>query len=226
MATTISTPRTTRLPTHWSLADIQNHLGGIPIHRIRSFPPPGLATVEDAETLTSRKEAICELIDGILVEKPMGYYESFLAVLIITKLTTFVVENKLGIVLGEAGTLRILPDQVRIPDVCFIGWSRIPEGRLPREPIPELVPDLAIEILSDSNTPGEMDQKRQDFFQAGVRLVWYIDPPTRSATVYCSSEDPGTRHAESEPLIGGDVLPDFSLSLAEIFQQADIQMGQ
>lgn len=225
MATTITTPRTTRLPTHWSLADIQNHVGGVPINRIRSFPPPGLATVEDVELLTSRKEAICELIDGILVEKAMGYFESFLASLIITKLTTFVVENQLGLVLGEAGTLQILPEQVRIPDVCFIGRSRLPDEGLPREPIPHLVPDLAIEVLSDSNTAREMEQKRQDYFQAGVRLVWYIDPPTRSAMVYTSAEDQGTHHAETEPLTGGDVLSGFTLSLAEIFQQADSQAG-
>ncbi len=226
MATTITAPRTTCLPTHWSLADIQNHLGGIPFERIRSFPPPGLATVEDAENLASRKEAICELIDGILVEKAMGFYESFLAMLIGTKLTTFVVENQLGIVLGEAGTLQILPDQVRIADVCFISSSKFPDGRLPREPIPELVPDLAIEVLSESNTPREMEQKRRDYFQAGVRLVWYVDPRDRSATVYTSADDPGTRHTETEPLTAGDVLPGFTLSLAEIFRQADSQAGR
>ncbi len=122
--------------------------------------------------------------------------------------------------------LEILPDQIREPDVCFISWSRFPPGELPREPIPELVPDLAIEVLSESNRPGEMERKRQDYFQAGVRLVWYIDPPTRSATVYTSADDQGTPHAETEPLSGGDVLPGFTLSLAEIFQQADNQSGR
>jgi Uma2 family endonuclease len=68
-----------------------------------------------------------------------------------------------------------------------------------------------------------MEQKRQDYFQAGIRLVWYIDPPTRSARVFTSAKDPGTPHAETEPLSGGDVLPGFALSLAEIFQQADRQ---
>ena len=223
MATTITTPRSTRLPTHWSLADIQDHVGGVPLERIRAFPPPGFATIEDAERLTSRKEALCELIDGILVEKAMGWYESLIASWIITAINNYLVQNPIGKALGEGGTLQILPDQMRIPDACFISWSRFPAGELPREPIPELVPDLAIEVLSESNTPREMEQKRRDYFQAGVRLVWYIDPPTRSATVYTSAEDPGTRHGETEPLDGGDVLPGFTLSLAEIFRQADSQ---
>ncbi len=102
-ARTVTTPRSTRLPTDWTLADIQEHVGGVPLERIRAFPPPGFATVEDVEILSSRKEAICELIDGILVEKTMGWYESFLAMLIGTKLNTFVIENQLGLVLGADG---------------------------------------------------------------------------------------------------------------------------
>ncbi len=227
MATAITiTPRSTSLPTDWNLADIQDHLGGVPLERIRAFPPPGFATVEDVESLSSRKGAICELIDGILVEKAMGWYESLLATWIVTAINNYLTQNPIGKALGEAGTLRILPDQIRAADVCFISWSRFPEGQLPREPIPHLVPDLAIEVLSESNTPGEMEQKRRDYFQAGVRLVWYIDPPTRSAMVYTSAEDQGTRHAETEPLSGGDVLPGFTLSLAEIFRQADSQAGR
>jgi Uma2 family endonuclease len=71
-----------------------------------------------------------------------------------------------------------------------------------------------------------MERKRQEYFQAGVRLVWYIEPRGRSAMVYASAEDQGTRHAETEPLSGADVLPGFTLSLAEIFQQADSQAGR
>ncbi len=52
----------------------------------------------------------------------------------------------------------------------------MPGGRLPAEAIPSLVPDLAVEVLSPSNTAAEMDQKLRDYFAAGVRLVWYLDP--------------------------------------------------
>lgn len=222
----LAQPRSTHLPTDWNLADIQNHVGGVPLERIRAFPPPGFATDEDVEELNVRKDRLCELIDGILVEKTMGWYESYLAVLIISKLNNFVVENQSGLVLGPDGTLKVLPNQIRVPDVCFISWARFPDGKLPKKPAPEIAPDLAIEVLSKSNTKREMEQKLQDYFQAGVKLVWYIDPPTRSATVYTSAEDEGTEHSETEPLSGGDVLPGFELSLAEIFRQADSQAGR
>jgi Uma2 family endonuclease len=227
MATTITTPRSTRLPTDWSLAHIQNHVGGVPLERILSFPPPGFATVEDVEELNVHHDRLCELIDGILVQKTAGLRDAWIATLVATELCMFVSKHKLGHVLPASGKLQVLPNRVRIPDACFIGWSRFPEGPLPISiPIPHLVPDLAVEILSEGNTPREMEQKRQDYFQAGVRLVWYIDPEKRSATVYTSAQDQGTLHSETEPLSGGDVLPGFDLSLAEIFRQADSQAGR
>ncbi len=75
--------------------------------------------------LLDHHDRICELIDGVLVEKTMGYIESILAVYIARKIGDFVDAHKLGIVLGEAGTLRILPRQVRIPDVSFISWEKV-----------------------------------------------------------------------------------------------------
>lgn len=222
MATTITTPRSTRLPTDWSLADIQNHVGGVPLERILAFPPPGFATVEDVEEMDVKTDRLCELIDGILVQKTAVFRDALISTYLASELCMFVSKHKLGHVLPASGKLQVLPNRVRIPDACFISWSRFPDGRLPISvPIPELVPDLAIEVLSEGNTDREMEQKRRDYFQAGVRLVWYIDPPTRSATVYTSAEDQGTVHAETEPLSGADVLPGFALSLAEIFRQAD-----
>ena len=146
----------------------------------------------------------------------MGYIELFLAVEIIFSLKTFLEKHDLGIVLGEAGTLRVLPHQVRVPDICFISWNRFPGRKLPAEPIPDLAPDLAIEILSASNTEGEMQRKLRDYFTAGVRLVWYIDPQTRSAKSY-AAEDRCVELAESQSLSGGNVLPGFELPLKELF---------
>jgi Uma2 family endonuclease len=131
----------------------------------------------------------------------------------------FLEKHDLGIVLGEAGTLRILPHQVRIPDICFISWDRFPNRQLPPEPIPDLVPDLAIEVLSKWNTEKEMQRKLHDYFTAGVRLVWYIDPRTRSAKSY-TAESQFVELTESQSLSGGDVLPGFELPLRELFAKA------
>ena len=205
-------------PTEWTLAEVLDHLGGIPPQRIRAMPVMGTATEEDVLQSKSRFGRICELVDGVLVEKTMGYIESMIAILLARRIGDFVEKRRLGIVLGEAGTLRILPTQVRIPDVCFISWGRFPQGRLPAEPIPAVAPDLAIEVLSPGNTAGEMQRKLRDYFQAGVRLVWYVDPPTRACRCYTSPDD-SVSVREHEALDGGDVLPGFRLPLAELFAQ-------
>jgi Uma2 family endonuclease len=208
------------IPADWTFADLLEQLGNIPPNRIRLTPPPGTATEEDVLRAEGHTGRICELIDGVLVEKTMGYLESILAVAIIDALHGFVRARNLGIVLAPDGTLRILPAQVRAPDVSFVSWQRFPEGKLSQKPIPPIVPDLAVEILSEGNTEAEMERKLRDYFVAGVRLVWYIDPRSRTARVYTAPEhcqvlgDQGT-------LLGGDVLPGFELSLAGLFAELE-----
>lgn len=215
MATVVSTA----FPTDWTLADMLTHLGDIPPERIRMSPPPGMATETDVLQAKSRFNRICELIDGVLVEKTVGYYESLVAATLIQFLGRFVETHDLGIVLGEAGTLRILPTQVRIPDVCFISWEKFPDRQLPPEPVPRLAPDLAVEVLSPGNTEAEMWRKLHDYFAAGVRLVWYVDPRTRSARAY-TAVDQCVALGEQDSLSGGEVLPGFELPLKELFAKA------
>src|SRR5438876_2742933 len=162
-------------PMEWSIADLQTHLG-VPAERIRLVPPPGTATEEDVLRAHRSDRPQCELVDGVLVEKTVGYFESRLAVVLGWFLETFVIEHDLGLVLGADAALRILPRQVRAPDLCFLSWRHFPDRKLPPEPIPHLTPDLAVEVLSESNTTAEMTRKLRDYFTAGVRLVWYLDP--------------------------------------------------
>lgn len=212
-------PSTSVLPTDWTLADMLTHLGSIPVERIRLNPPPGMATEKDVLQAKSRINRVCELIDGVLVEKTMGYLESLLAIEIAHLLKLYLQIHDLGIVLGEAGTLKILPNQVRIPDVCFIRWEQFPNRELPGEPIPAVAPDLAVEILSEGNTEGEMQRKLHDYFTAGVRLVWYVDPRTKTAKSY-TAEDRCLELGERESLTGGEVLPGFKLPLKDLFAKA------
>jgi Uma2 family endonuclease len=227
MATVSSTssplsPELRPLAASQTLADVVRRLGDIPLERIRVVPPLGTATEKDVVEADERFNQHCELIDGVLVEKAVGYLESAVAMLIGRLLGDFVEKHGLGVVAGEGGMMRVLPGQVRIPDISFVAWSRFPEGRLPREPIPAVAPDLAVEVLSKSNTPGEMERKLRDYFQAGVRLVWYIDAETRTATVYAGPDQGRTIRGE-ELLDGGEVLPGFQVSLAEVFARAERQ---
>jgi Uma2 family endonuclease len=205
--------------TAWeTVADLWEQLGRVPLERIRLIPLPGTATEQDVLDSIDHADRICELIDGVLVEKTMGYLESVLAMLIGEHLSRFVREHKLGIVAGEGGTLKVLPSQVRIPDVSFVSWERFPGGKLPPTPIPAIAPDLAVEVLSKSNSEGEMRRKLQEYFAAGVRLVWYVDPPTRTTIVYTSPDQCETL-GEGDVLTGGDVLPGFELPLRELFAE-------
>ncbi|MDA1050736.1 MAG: Uma2 family endonuclease [Planctomycetota bacterium] len=213
-----------QLPTNWTIADLQAHLGDIPAERIRLFPPPGYATEADVLEIEDREDRLCELEDGILVEKPMGWYESILAILVARKIRNYSDDHDLGQVLGADGSLKILPRMVKIPDVSFVGWARFPKERLVRRPIPELIPDLVVEVLSDTNTKKEMAMKLDRYFKAGVKLVWYIDPESRSVTSFASPSE-SVHVALDGELDGGEVLPGFSLSLAWLFERADRQSG-
>jgi Uma2 family endonuclease len=203
-----------------TLADLVEQLGNIPLSRIRTNPPLGTADMKDMIRVEDSEEQCCELIDGVLVEKAMGYLESMLAGVILTALNNFVRPQNLGIVLGADGTLNILPRQVRIPDVSFIAWERFPDGKPPQVPVPSIAPDLAVEVLSPGNTTGEMQRKLRDYFQAGVRLVWYADLKSRTVTVYTGVDQSLVLTVENT-LDGGDVLPGFELPLVELFGEAE-----
>ena len=209
---TVTSPQVAQSPRTPTLADVLTD--DIPAARVVLVPTPGTATFDDAEAILLREKRPCELVDGILVEKAMGWYESSLACVLIQLLRNFVAPGKLGIVTGEGGTVQLAPQLVRIPDVAFFARARFPDGKRPTEPIPFLVPDLAVEVLSMTNTRGEMDRKLREYFAAGVLLVWYLDPRQRTVRVY-EAVDRMTTRDESGTLDGGAVLPGFELKVGD-----------
>ena len=204
-----------------TVADLVERLGDIPLVRIRLKPPLGTATEADVlAAMGEPRKRICELIDGVLVEKAMGYSESILAAYLIALIDVFVRPRNLGLVTAPDGTMRLWAGRVRIPDVAFTSWDRMPGRKRPKEPIPDLAPNLAVEILSESNTKKEMAEKRQDYFKARVELVWEIDPENRTVDVYTSPEAKTTL-TEADTLDGGTVLPGFTLLLRTLFAELD-----
>ncbi|HZV06738.1 MAG TPA: Uma2 family endonuclease [Gemmataceae bacterium] len=203
-------------PATWNLADLLEHLGGISPQRIRLRPAPGKARELHVIEIHDREDRLYELVEGVLVEKIMGFSESCLAIELGRLLGNFIAEHDLGILAGADGALRLMQGLVRIPDLAFVSWEHLPERRFPDEALPDLTPDLAVEILSEGNTPGEMDRKLRDYFFCGTRLVWYIDPQRRTVRVY-TSPDRGVELSERQTLDGGAVLPGFSLPLAQLF---------
>jgi Uma2 family endonuclease len=213
----MATPETIR-----TLADLQTRLGGVPLDRVRFRPFPGTATIQDVIDIQEREGTLCELIEGVLLEKAVGFNESVLAVLLAGFLNSFVIPRNLGIVTGPDGTVQLIAGLVRIPDVAFTSWDRLPGRRRPIHPVPLIAPNLAAEVLSTSNTPSEMNAKRTDYFNAGVELVWEIDSVARTVTVYTSVSDSVVLR-EADTLDGGRVLPGFTLPLQQLFGELDRQ---
>ena len=86
--------------------------------------------------------------------------------------------------------------------------------------MPELVPDFVVEVLSISNTRGEMARKRREYFQAGVRLVWMVDPQSRTVAVYTDPESVSIA-TEEDIIDGRDVLPGWKVDLGRLFAKLD-----
>ncbi len=199
---------------------IGRRFGPIPPWRVRSEPQPGTATERDVLRIHACEKRLCELVDGILVEKATGYEESLVAMQISHCLLNFVSRRKLRVVAGEAGMLKLARGLVRIPDVSFVSYDRLPGRKAPRQPIPRLAPNLAVEVLSQGNTRQEMEEKLIDYFDAGVELVWLVDVRKRTVEVFTSPNV--SKIVESDQtLTGGGALPGFRLKVRDLFEQRD-----
>jgi Uma2 family endonuclease len=150
-----------------TLADLRQRRGGIPLERIWFHPAPGTATDKDVVEAEARENRLCEWVDGTLVEKAMGFEESRLAGELLYYVRSYLAQNDLGICVGADGMMRIAPGLVRIPDLSFITWERLPGRESPREPIADLAPDLAVEVLNEGNTRSEMDRKVREYSTPG-----------------------------------------------------------
>jgi Uma2 family endonuclease len=197
-----------------TLADILERLGDVAPQRVRLQPYP--ATAEDVVRIEQSENRLFELVDGFLVEKTMGYQEAWIATALIYALQNYVLPRNLGAVTGPDGMIRFPGNLLRIPDVAFASWDRFPGGEIPDEAAPEITPDLAVEVLSPGNTQGEMSRKLREYFKAGVRLVWFVDPKAQTVTVYTSSTRSRVVTAGGF-LDGGKVLPGFKLPVTQIF---------
>ncbi|MBW3539539.1 MAG: Uma2 family endonuclease [Planctomycetes bacterium] len=205
-----------------TVGELLARLGGVPPHRVRLKPVPGTATEKDVLAIHAHEKRLYELVDGVLVEKGMGYEESMLALALGSILRNFVKPRKIGLLTGESGMMGLMAGLVRIPDVAFISWDRLPGRRVPNVAIPPIAPNLAVEILSKSNTRAEMRRKLREYFDAGVELVWLIDPRKRTVDAYTSPTH-RSKLAATDILDGGTVLPGFVLPLEELFSELDEQ---
>jgi Uma2 family endonuclease len=161
-----------------------------------------------------------ELVDGEVVEMtPAGGVHGQLTARLGRRLVAHVEAHGGGEVLvGDVGFVLTVPgdpERVRAPDVAFVSTARLPGDRLPQGFL-HGAPDLAVEVLSPSDNPLEIQRKVRDYLDGGARLVWVVAPVARTVTAY--RPDGSARLVrEPEALDGEGVLPGFALALADIF---------
>jgi Uma2 family endonuclease len=183
-------------------------------------------TMSTTTTLTTADELFMMPDDGFRYElvrgevrrmPPAGSEHGAVIMNMGTPLDQFVRAHDLGVVFGAETGFKIAsePDTVRAPDLAFVRRERIPAGGIPRGFWPG-APDLAVEVVSPGDTYTEVEEKVNDWLNAGTRMVLVLNPRTRTVAVYTSHTDV-VRLTEADTLDGGEILPGFACRVAELF---------
>jgi Uma2 family endonuclease len=175
-----------------------------------------MATVSIPSTTAVEGDSLYEVVNGEIREiPPMGVYETWIASVLVQSL---VGERKWGRAVIE--TLFDFTKTIgakRRPDLAFVSYNRWPrERRVPRTEAWDVVPNLAVEVVSPTNTADDVLRKLNDYFQAGVERVWVVYPSQRQIYVYASPTEPKVL-TEDEQLTDETLLPGFRLSLRTLF---------
>ena len=198
-------------------ADLLDRLGGIPADRVRLDPPPGTATWEDVGRVRRETDRLCELIDGVLVEKIGTDWHSYLTGELTACISNWAHGRTAGYVLGPNGYYHF-GDDLRAPDVSFTPRQRRPGGLL-RRGYSDVPPSLVVEVFSPGNTRREMELKRGVYFGAGVERVWEVgeeEVGEEEVRVYADPETFTTLRC-GDTLTGDPVLPGFAVTLDDLF---------
>lgn len=161
-----------------------------------------------------------ELVDGQLVERKFAATSSWVAGEIHRRLGNHVNEQNLGWAFPEGTSYQcfaVEPERVRKPDASFVAAGRFDNDLPPEEGHVRIPPDLAVEVVSPNDSYFEVDQKVEEFLEAGVRLVWVINPETRTAKVYRPGEQAVAHLHANDELSGEDVLPGFRCRVGDLF---------
>lgn len=160
-----------------------------------------------------------ELIDGVWVEKSMSNVAAAVESNLNATVNTYVRVKKLGFVLTESARYQLFSTQskrLRRPDLSFIRFGRLQDEKLPDKTI-QLAPDLAVEVISPTDSAEEVETKLDEYLRAGVRLVWVIYLPTRNVWAY-KADGTAKLYRSGDTLPGEDVLPGFAVPVADLFE--------
>jgi Uma2 family endonuclease len=184
-----------------------------------SVPEAVMLMTPDEFLVYPLEAAKAELVRGELrVSPPAGGPHGFATINLILLLSAHIAPRKLGRVLGDGVGYELvqLPRTVRVPDASFVRADRLPSEGVGRGLL-KFAPDIAIEVLSPSETESELQEKLDDYQVSGTSLVWVVNPERRSVTVVANNAPLRPLH-EGDMLDGGDVLPEFSCAVSDIFE--------
>jgi Uma2 family endonuclease len=163
-----------------------------------------------------------ELIDGEIYEVPSGtLLHSMIIKLLWKLLVIFTDDHKLGETFGDRTEYNLPNGNTVIPDISFVAADRMP-------PLAErfmyLAPDLAVEVVSPSNTQDALRKKIKGYLESGTRRVWLVYPEDREILIYWQQADGITAYRTlgiGDTLSGEDVIPGFSVNVADVFPQTN-----
>lgn len=167
------------------------------------------------QNLPENADRIFELIDGEVVEKMPSFTPSRIGSRINRYLDIFVDENDLGYVTMSDGGYIMPNGDVLIPDVAFISKGRLPVEPNREAPVP---PDLAVEVKSPTDSKRKMRRKAEKYLDFDTRIVWLVLPDEQMIEVYSIDDEDVINIGIDGILNGGDVLPDFTLAVKDIFR--------
>jgi Uma2 family endonuclease len=169
------------------------------------------------EFLDMPENAGHELVDGEIVEVPMGFDSSWVGGRLFARATAFTDEHHLGIVAPQETGIQVWeddPDRVRKPDFLFIRAGRLPRGRLPSGWL-RIVPDCVAEVVSSNDVAWKLERKIDDYRAVRVPLIWVIFPDPLKARVF-RADGSTTELGPDDFLDGEDVIPGFRVPLSAL----------
>ena len=179
----------------------------------QEMPPPAPITMTLEEFLASDLEGY-EYVKGELIPMPPTSLEhGEIGISIVRHLDRHVHENQLGRVYTSDTGFQV-GERVLMPDVAFVSTARLPENRKKASPVP---PDLAIEVVSPTDTQSGVSEKVQAYLDAGTSMVWVLDPVLKTVTVYRPNDDYKLL-TRRDILTGEDVVEGFSCEVAKFFE--------
>lgn len=161
-----------------------------------------------------------EIVNGELIDRGnLGAKNGYICSSLMSLLGGYVRIQNLGAMFNSSTAFKMKLGNKRSPDISFMakerlqGLDEMPDGFL------EGAPDLAVEILSPSNTVEEIDSKLVEYFENGSRLVWVVNPKQKYVLVYRSAEEPDRLLKSADSLDGEEIVPGFTLPISDLFQK-------